>query len=391
MANIFFAAFIPGLRDFTAGVIKERLPDVKIHKLLDGAVLFETETTYDKLNFFCFNNIFAVINLFERPDGLKALENHLKYIINYDPRSNAVKTNNAGNKNDSGSEISRASIVNLSALTNNSKKINTFRIVVSNGNVPVSVNENLRAETEKAVSRLSGLKVNRSLPDTEFWFLFRNEESSREKSFSVFMKRLTMRASWDKALHKGELPPPLAWTLCSMAFLSHNDTVLDPFCGYGSIPKAALKYFHVTHFTACDINADALSYTSRMLNQRRSNSNTKGANIIIYNKDFYALPSLIEEKSVDAIVTDPPWGEFNQVSDDSFYEKMFDVFFKLLKDGGRAVILYSRQSSQRENIDRFLKAAQSKFIPRKSVPILLSGKKAVIYSLVKQPIPVYDK
>jgi len=67
--NVFYAAFIPGLQNLIADVIKERLSDVKIHKLLDGAVLFETVTDYDKLNFFCFNNIFAVIDVIEHADS----------------------------------------------------------------------------------------------------------------------------------------------------------------------------------------------------------------------------------------------------------------------------------------------------------------------------------
>ncbi|WP_461248368.1 hypothetical protein, partial [Treponema sp. R6D11] len=66
---LYYATFIPGLQTFIEQVIKERLSDVKIKKLLDGAVIFETETSYDKLNFFCFNNIFAVISIMDHADN----------------------------------------------------------------------------------------------------------------------------------------------------------------------------------------------------------------------------------------------------------------------------------------------------------------------------------
>ena len=338
----FYAAFIPGLQNLIADVIKERLSDVKIHKLLDGAVLFETGTGYDKLNFFCFNNIFAVISVMDHADNhvqpKTALEKHIKA---------EIKKNAAGE-----------------VVSNNNKKIHTFRIVASAENIPAAVDEKIRADAESYIFRFSGLKVNRSLPDTEFWFLFRNERT--QKNFSVFMKRLTLRPSREKTLHKGELPPPLAWTLCRLAHLVHSDTVLDPFCGYGSIPFMALKHFHIKKFIACDNNREAALYTIARFNKR------KKEDFDFYKGDFSALPSLVAEKSVDAIVTDPPWGEYREIDKSAFYKKMFDVFQKLLKEGGRAVLLCA-------NNDDFLNEVPASFKLESKTPILLSGKKAAIF------------
>jgi tRNA (guanine6-N2)-methyltransferase len=342
----FYAAFIPGLQNLIAEVIKERLSDVKIHKLLDGAVLFETATSYDNLNFFCFNNIFAVISVMDHTDNdvkpKTALEKHIKFAL----------------KNDSASEV----------VSNNNKKFYTFRIVASAENIPAAIDEKLRADAESYISRFSGLKVNRSLPDTEFWFLFRSEKNQND--FSVFMKRLTLRPSWEKTLHRGELPPPLAWTLCRLARLVHGDTVLDPFCGYGSIPDAALKRFHIKKFIACDNNRVAASYTMKRFNKR------KKEDFVFYEGDFSALPSLVAEKSIDAIVTDPPWGEYREINKSVFYKKMFDVFHKLLKDDGRVVLLCA-------NNDVFLNEVPASFQLENGTPILLSGKKAVIFQYIR--------
>jgi len=347
--NLFFATFIPGLQNFISDVMRKRLSDVKIRKLLDGAVLFETETSYDKLNFFCFNNIFTVISMLEesraeahQTSGQRSRENLIEKYIK-------TLCNSA---------------VNFNVISSNSKNIRTFRIVVSNENVPAAVDMQLRAETEKFISKLSGLKVNRSLPDTEFWFLYRSE------GFCIFMKRLTMRSSWEKTLHKGELPPPLAWTLCSLAGLTHSDTALDPFCGCGSIPHAAVKYFHITKFTACDNSAKNLSVTSDKFKGRKTTE------LILHKSEFSGLPSIIGEKTIDVIVTDPPWGHFDKSIDSRFLEKMFEVFEKLLKDGGRAVVLYA-------NDDSFMRALPSSFELQTQIPILLSGKKAVIYVMKK--------
>jgi len=341
---LYYATFIPGLQTFIAQVIKERLSDVKINKLLDGAVIFETETSYDKLNFFCFNNIFAVLGIMEQAQGANALEDHINAVIH-------------------------GAYGDEKIIAANTKNIRTFRIVISRENTPAAIDEKLRLKAEKLISDISGLKINRTLPDTEFWFLYRNEENQKE-NFSVFMKRLTLRPSWEKTLHKGELPPPLAWTLCRLARLSHNETVLDPFCGYGSIPESALKHFHITKFIACDNNKHSALFSAERFKKRKTGE------FIIHQADFSALPTLIAEKSIDAIVTDPPWGQYREIKDAAFHVKMFEVFAKLLKDGGRAVVLYA-------NDDEFLRAVPDCFKLENSLPILLSGRKAVVYVFVR--------
>jgi precorrin-6B methylase 2 len=352
----FFATFIPGLGECIAGFIRERLPDAKIHRLLDGAALFETQCAYDKLNFFCFNNIFAVINIMDHREDKGALEKHIQAVIakaaggktglqNFDPADGVI--------------------------SHNSGKFRTFRIVASRENKPAAIDEKLKIAAERYISRLSGLAVNRAGPDTEFWFLYRRESGLSGPSFSCFMKRLTLRPSWEKSLRPGELPPPLAWTLCRLAGLKHGDTVLDPFCGCGSIPEAALKYFHITRFIACDRDKKAAAGT------RARFKNRTGASFMPRQADFRSLVSSIPEKSVDAVVTDPPWGLYREYPIGQLYEEMFRVFEKLLKENGRLVILCAPG-------EELINAAAGRFELQKEIPILLSGKKTGIF-IMKSP------
>jgi tRNA (guanine6-N2)-methyltransferase len=363
--SLFYASFIPGLQEFIAETVRERLHDAVIHRLLDGAILFETSVTYDRFNFLCFNNIFAVVDLLEHtaPLGAPPLgaplsgalldgapEAHLKAVIHngLSPAAEQV-------------------------IAHNSTKFRTFRIVMSRENTPVAIHEKLRLEAEQYIAQLSGLKTDRARPDAEFWFLCRQERQPENKSegrdFSVFMKRLTMRPSWDKSLHSGELPPPLAWTLCRMGNLKHGDIVLDPFCGYGSIPHAALKFFHIAQCIACDSNEKAAAYTAA----RHKN---RPADFVLHKADFRTLAALLPALSVDAIITDPPWGHYQEVLVTQLYEDMFRVFDLLLKADGRVIILGDRT-------DTLIQAAQNRFTARQIIPILLSGKKAAIYALVK--------
>jgi tRNA1(Val) A37 N6-methylase TrmN6 len=349
--NCFFATFIPGLQEPIAEIVHERLPDAVVHKLLDGAILFETCCSYDKLNFFCFNNIFAVVDVMEHNAIIDSLaqgeiETHIAAIIRTTLSSEADNI-----------------------IAHNSKKFRTFRIVISQENKPTAIDEKLRLAAERYIAKISGLKADRSRPDTEFWFLCRSE------GFSLFMKRLTLRPSWEKSLHPGELPPPLAFMLCHLANLKHSDMVLDPFCGYGSIPQAAIKYFHITQCIACDSDDKAAAYTTARFNNRPDQ-------LTLHKADFRSLTGILPPNSVDVIVTDPPWGDYRKSGAAHFpinelYEEMFNVFSLLLRENGRIVILGAR-TDDTANMP-LINAAKGRFLLQKQIPILLSGKKAAIF------------
>jgi hypothetical protein len=363
---LYYASFIPGLQEIIAKTVRERLHDAVIYRLLDGAILFETSLAYDKLNFFCFNNIFAVADVMEHsspkgevsPKGAVSPKGEVSPLGEMEKHISAIIQN--------GLPPAAEQII-----AHNSAKFRTFRIVISRENTPAAIDEKLRLEAEQYITRISGLKADRAKPDAEFWLLYRRDYQSPERQFSVFMKRLTLRSSWEKSLHPGELPPPLAWTLCRLGNLKAGDTVLDPFCGYGPIPHAALKYFHITHCIACDSNEKAAAYTAGKITG-------KSAHFVLHKADFRSLASVLPAHSVDAIITDPPWGHYQDVSIAQLYEDMFRVFDLLLKADGRLVILGDRT-------DALTNAAQNLFTLRRTIPVLLSGKKAAIYSFETAP------
>ncbi|GHV51391.1 hypothetical protein AGMMS49579_06610 [Spirochaetia bacterium] len=336
----YYATFVPGLQDCIAKVVKERLPNAVIQKLLDGAIIFETECTYDRLNFFCFNNIFLVSGIMTAPPEAAQgiLIAHMKKVIAADKNYPVISLNN--------------------------KKIRSFRIICSMENKLVPVNEKTKQETERFIASQSGMTVNRSLPDTEFWFLYRSE------GFSVFMKRLTKHGSFDKTLHPGELPPPLAWMLCKLSNPKNTDTVIDPFCGYGSIPAERLKHFPITKFYALDKNGTALEQT------RKKITGTPAKFCHIEKADINSAVSICGEAAADAIITDPPWGMYEEtdVPLQEFYDNMMKIFARLLKPNGTVILLTAKK-------EELLCAAErvNTFVLNRTIPILLSGKKAAIF------------
>ncbi|MDR3335791.1 MAG: hypothetical protein LBT16_01175 [Treponema sp.] len=342
MQLIYYASFVPGMGSIIEKVIRERLTDGVIQKLLDGAVVFKTACSYDKLNFFCFNNIFAVINIIEKPVPSLALDSHMKQAC-------ALGAN--------------------PVITENNGKIRSFRIIASRENKPAAVNEKIKADTEKYIAKESGLAVDRARPDTEFWFLYRSE------GFSVFMKRLTRHGSFEKTLHPGELPLPLAWMLCRLSEPLPGDTVCDPFCGYGSIPSERLTRFPVTCFYAFDIDPKVLNHAR---NKISAGLQSRGH---FEKADFRRLTALLPPKSIDAIITDPPWGfydkkAFGEGEGEEFYADMVSVFGKVLKSGGRAVVLTAKTEILRGALEK-----EGVFEKKETIPILLSGKKAVVFVL----------
>ena len=85
----------------------------------------------------------------------------------------------------------------------------------------------------------------------------------------------------------------------------------------------------------------------------------------------------IADKSLDLIITDPPWGYYEDIGDiNKFYAQMFASFRRILKDDGRLVIL----SARKEEIEKA--ASDAKFSIENSLHTLVNGKKASLYLFV---------
>jgi tRNA G10 N-methylase Trm11 len=247
----------------------------------------------------------------------------------------------------------------------------TFRIITSYANQLTAVSDPLKRNAEYHIARQTGLRLSRSKSDAEFWFLYRTE------GISLFMQRLTFHASFDKTLHKGELTPPLANTLCALARLAKGAVVLDPFCGYGAIPRACLSHFPVQTCYAFDINDKALAYTRRAMNDAAIHSAKRA---VIKKLDVYALPSVIPPDSIDAIITDPPWGLYERlpVPLPRFYADILNLFENALKPGGTLVLL----TAQAEIVMNIVTESALLYI-EENIAALVSGKKAGVIKLVK--------
>lgn len=131
--------------------------------------------------------------------------------------------------------------------------------------------------------------------------------------------------------HPGVMMPRLARTLVNIAGVQQGDIVLDPFCGTGGILIEA-------HLLGA--NTIGSDFDSRMVMGTRQN--IPRTNLIL--ADATELPC--RDRTVDAVVTDFPYGQSVCIrksdSMDKLYENSLKEIRRVLKSGKRAVVVTHR-------------------------------------------------
>lgn len=341
--HTYFATFISGLHEPIKSLLKNNIRDCNIILLLDGVVVFETSLSYDRLGMHCFNNIFAVINIQKVSTSKSNLEKYIKKIID--------------NK----------LIIDKDILINNNKKIKTFRVVISEENKLISINQSIKSRFEKLIERESKLLLNRSKSDTEFWAIYRSE------GYCFFLKRLSKHIAYEKLLNRGELHPELAFLLNYISEPQKTDVCLDPFCGYGSIPLQRLKHFPTEKFYAFDISERALNISKKKLKKHINHK------CIIRNVDINSIEHIVNFESIDKIITDPPWGLYEKIENiEEFYKMVLSKCINILKPDGKIVILTAKKGELLNAVNVTMNCFLIKVYN-----ILVSGKKAGIFLITK--------
>ncbi len=238
----------------------------------------------------------------------------------------------------------------------------SFRVRFIQENQFSKVDKNISKKAEETVLRNSKLVLDRLSPSTEIWY------SIRREGFAFCGQLVFKREFTEKNLHKGELRPEVAYFMSAYAEDINQKVVMDCFAGYGSIPTQIVKNYDYQKLIINDISKEIVE----LLKQRKDLQNDK---IIIYEKDAFNLTE-VEDESVDVIITDPPWGYYEDIGDiKAFYCKMFTSFKRMLKKDGRIILLSAR-------VDELLKASTDEGIKiNRSLHTLVNGKKASLFDM----------
>lgn len=325
----FISSFITGFQDVVEKDFPQRMPGAKIINVYDGLIHYKYDgNSRDLDKIIYFNNTFFVLKTFNQKNcNFPAMINQVCSGKNY-------------------YLISKG----------------TFRCRFSQENQFTKVDKNLVKKAEENVLRNSRLSIDRVSPTTEIWY------SIRREGFGFCGQLISKREFTEKNLNKGELRPEIAYLIAGFANPSKEEVVADVFAGYGSIPVQLAKKFRFKQLYVSDISSEQYDIL-------KSRKQLDAENIQVEKSDAFEL-SYIADKSVDVVITDPPWGFFEEIDNISvFYEKMFNSFRRILSDSGRMVILSARKAELEECCSKMdIKI-------KRSLHTLVNGKKASLYEL----------
>jgi tRNA G10 N-methylase Trm11 len=327
---LYASTFAPGFSQLIADVLPKTIGTVKIIKLFDGLIIYESEVGIDTIKGIkFFNNSYLVLNSWETRRKVEDLVKEILPIVKDYDDNGAIG------------------------------KARRFRVFASVENTPRHIHNFFLTRLEKKISDKFNLHVNRALPDIEFWFVVRSER------YSFFGIRLTKKASNEKRLSQGELRPELAHMLCLLSEPRKSDVVLDPFAGYGGIVMERSSAFAYDKIFAIEKDKQVF----KML--KGAASGRKG--VFISNEDFFTK-SII---SVDKVITDPPWGDFDRsINKNEFTKNLFVKLQTTVVSGGIVILLYSRDIG----IGNYLKDT---FKIAAKYDVLVSGKKSTVWKLIR--------
>jgi hypothetical protein len=310
----YFATFISGTQD----IINQRLAkfpnnELKVQELHDGLVLFSSHLSANQL---------AELRFFNNVYELFADLGKTKSLV-----------------------VTSLPVPRLQG---------TFTLRVNNEGQPSSLPNGLKQYVEQQ----SGATFTAHQPDSELVLLQRSDGR-------VLWGKILPRAGFKlRRIEPGELRPELAHILGLVAGLDAKDCIADPFAGYGGIVREALQGFHVAEAIAIEQNEHLIPHLKSI------------PRLVALHGDARQLAH-VHTRSIDRIVTDPPWGDYIGQTEHELrhlYHDAFTQMHRVLRIKGAIVILASVSFVAEA-------ASETGFDVVKEYPILVNGRKAVIYKL----------
>lgn len=171
------------------------------------------------------------------------------------------------------------------------------------------------------------------------------------QDFSSFSYRDYYRPGKDRK--SGIMPPKLARMMINISQMEKNGSLLDPFCGSGTVLQEAV-FLGVYNITGTDISERAIADTNRNIDwifTHFKEVQRQNYDISIRKTDIHKLEKYFPVQSIDAIVTEPFLGPAlhgrpdDQAADNiltgllPLYKEAVRQFSKVLKKGGTIVMI----------------------------------------------------
>lgn len=152
----------------------------------------------------------------------------------------------------------------------------------------------------------------------------------------------------------GMLPPKLAMNMLNLVKIDYSGTIIDPFCGSGTIiNEAALMGYK--NFIASDISKKAIDDAYKNFSWLKDLYNIENVQLKLAIRNVLALSKFVKAESVDAIITEPYLGpqrgkiDFKSIIEELelLYSQALIEFGKVLKKGGQVVMVWPNFYGQR--------------------------------------------
>lgn len=244
-----------------------------------------------------------------------------------------------------------------------------FRTMIQIDGGLSAVDRSIKAGLDRSISRRTGQRVEPRGMCQEYWVIGRTDLGEL-----LLCARLPKQKRAAKA--KGAVSYELSSMLVAASQPSARDVFLDPFAGSGSFVLARLES-GARQIWYSDINLQEFERDfSRELHSDRR---------VDFIDDDALVLSSVPDGQIDVIVTDPPWGEYDDVGMPyaEFARAMVKSFSRVLnKIKGRFVVLTSRKTATL--IER--EFAKGGFSINSTHEILVNGHPAtVLVGARKQP------
>ena len=323
----FVSTFITGFDSLVASDLEKRFSNIKILNVFDGLIFYRYDGNSRDLETIPYlNNTFFVIKAWDT------------------------------NKVDFSKMVNEVSVLNSYFLI--SKGSYRCRFVFENQFE--KVDKKISNKAEQFVQRKTKLLLDKVSPSTEIWFNIRRE------NFAFCGQLISKREFTEANLKKGELRPEIAYLMCVFAQIKPEDVILDCFSGYGSIPVQISKKFNFSHLYVSDIDED-------LINALKEKKHLQKKNIHIQHSDVFNLEL---DKKATLVITDPPWGYYEQIHNiQVFYEEFLLKMKQVLQSNAQIIVLTARK----EEIKNAAQKMNYQILD--SIDTLVNGKKAGLYKL----------